>query len=231
MVGRRHLGTALATALVTLSLACAAAAAGPPSWSDRQLVLESVTGFGTPVGLFGAIARVEPLPWLSAGGGAGVSIRGPQYSALLLGRLPLRAETNWLSALTLGASYSVGGSYAHDPNPTCWVEDCRDRWVDSVYALAHARWLGVELGAEFRARNGLSLRGFGGLAKLTNPGDATCKNFDRTRNAWLSGPCKVPLADAPSMQSIFPDISGPPGTPDLIWVLGLAVGYAVDITP
>jgi hypothetical protein len=183
------------------------------------------------VGAIGAIARVEPFAWLSAGGGAGVSLGGAEFGGLLLGRIPLLADANWLSGLTLGASYSVGGSYSHDSNPTCWVEDCRERWVDSKYRLADAHWLGVELGAELRARNGLSLRGFAGLAKLTNPGGVTCKNYDREGNTWLSGPCKVPLSAAPSTQDVLPDISGPPGTPDVIWVLGAGVGYAFDITP
>jgi hypothetical protein len=225
-----RVGTAFAAILAAVSLS-SPAGARPPSWTDRRLVLEGMAGFGTPVGLVGAALRVEPIPWLSVGGGAGVSLGGAEYAGMLLGRIPLRADPDWLSALTLGGSYSIGGSYHHNPNPSCWVEDCRDRWVDSAYELANPHWLGVELGAELRARSGLSLRGFAGLAKLTNPGDVTCQNYDRASNDWLPGPCKAPLSDAPSSRDILVDISGPPGTPDVIWVLGLAVGYAIDITP
>lgn len=226
---KRRLGAVLAT-VVLLSFPSAARARSP-SWADRRLVLEGMAGFGTPVGVIGAVARVEPIPWLSLGSGVGVSLGGAEYAGLLLGRLPINDGPKWLSALTLGGSYSVGGGYQYNPNPSCWVEDCRDRWVDSAYEITDAHWLGVELGSELRARNGLSLRGFVGLAKLTNPGSATCRNYDPESNDWPAGPCRVPLPDAASSRDFFPDISGPPGAPDVIWVLGAAVGYAVDFTP
>lgn len=224
-------GTPLASALssaVFVLLLSSSAFARSPAWTDRRLVLEGVAGFGTPVGVIGAIARLDPIPYVSVGGGIGTSIGGAEYAGILLGRLPVDAGPKWLVALTLGGSYSVGGAYHYNPNPSCWIEDCRDRWVHSAYEVADAHWVSAELGMELRSRSGLSLRGFAGLAKLTNPSSVTCRNYDRASNDWPVGPCTAPLPDAArSQDGFFPDISGPPGTPDVIWVLGVAVGYAV----
>lgn len=211
---------------VLLGLVSASRPARAADWGDRKLVVEGVTGLGTPVGLFGVLGRVDPVPWVSIGGGVGKSLGGVQYAGLVLGRVPFTARGRTLPALTLGASYSVGGSFDFDPNPTCWIEDCRNEWVHSSYHLANAHWVGLELGGEVRFEKGLSLRGFGGLAKITNPGSAVCKNYDQESNEWTRGPCRVRLPDAGPNISLFPDISGPPGMPDVIWVLGAAAGYA-----
>jgi len=196
-------------------------------WTDRRFVIEGVTGFGTPVGLLGVLGRVDVIPWGSIGGGVGTSLSGVEYAGTLLGRIPFKTRGRTLGALTLGTSYSVGGSHDFDPNPSCWIEDCRSYWVHSRYHLANAHWVSLELGAEGRLDNGLSVRGFGGVAKLTNASSAACENYDRNRQEWFAGQCEVPLGDAGhSHDTLLPDLSGPSGMPDVIWVLGTAIGYA-----
>jgi hypothetical protein len=225
-LARAFVGAALGAAIVASTSAAHCEEKPLPAWSDRRLVVEGVAGFGTPVGLAGVIARFDVVPWISIGGGGGLSPGGVEYTGLVLGRPVLVRGLKALTALTLEAGYSAGGTYDVNPNHSCLINDCRQEWTHPVYHLRNAQWIDVEAGVEVRFLSGVSFRVFGGIAKLANPHSATCKTYDLQTDAWTPAPCAPPIEQANRGSALFPDISGPSGAPDLIFVLGGAVGYA-----
>ncbi len=219
------LGAALAAVLLANASRAQTLEKPPLDWADRRLVLEGVLGFGTPVGLAGVMARFDVAPWVSIGAGIGRTLGGPQCAALILGRLPVARSRKALLALTLESGYSTGAAYDYDPNPSCW--DCAHMWTRPVYHVRNAHWVDMELGLEVRFASGFSVRPFAGIAKLVNPGSATCKTYDQVTRDWSPAPCDPPINRASEGSSaFFPNLDGPSGDGDMIFVLGIAIGYA-----
>jgi hypothetical protein len=201
-----------------------------PSFVDRPLVLEGVLGLGTPVGAIGAVARLTPLPWVSFGVGGGLSPSGKEYAVLVLGRIPISTRSGLRVGVDVGGAYSAGGTYSVNPNPGCPIEDCRAEWTQPSYSLGNAHWLNLDVGMEVQFPSGFSLRAFAGIAKLANPGAARCEVYTRTTDAWAAGPCTPPINEAGRAGGLLPDVRGPSNAADVLFVLGAAVGYAIDLS-
>jgi len=160
------------------------------------------------------MARVEPAPWLSVGGGIGVSpFEGTAYGAMALVRVPLHHEQNFLSALTFDTGYSVGASHGFNPNETCWVEDCRNHWTHVVHHVPNAGWVHLQVGVEGRFEpSGIYFRGFTGFATGLNPNSGTCTLYNQQTEHEDPVPCN--------------DLSFGQRS---VLVLGIALGYALPI--
>jgi hypothetical protein len=152
--------------------------AGPPDndrfgFDERPFSVNVAAGFGTPVGLGGAIVEYSPLPVLGLGVGLGTNLEGPQLTALLRLR-PLHWETrNNAFAISLAVAVSEGPYSSNDDlsNATL-VDGSSDRyaWLD------HAVWLQPDLQFEYASRSGFRLAVSGlGFGFLMNGDSARCR--------------------------------------------------------
>jgi hypothetical protein len=177
------------------------------------VVVVGVAGLATPVGSLGVIGRVEPVPWLSIGGGVGRGVVQTEYGGLVLFRIPIRRQPTPLLAATVDTGYSVGEGHTFSRNARCLVEDCRDTWTDLNYQIEHPHYVHLEGGIEMRFATGVSLRGFVGGAWVVNPGSATCTKYNHDTSLVEDVPCN-------------PSLSVSNGT---LLVVGVALGYALPI--
>ncbi|HVU03451.1 MAG TPA: hypothetical protein VHE30_16945 [Polyangiaceae bacterium] len=206
-VSRSLLLVMVATSLVARTARCEEAA---PEFRNRHVSVEGVVGFGTPVGSLGVLGRVDPLPWLSAGGGVGETLRGERvYGLLALFRPLVRRSAGTVKAFTVDAGYSWGASY--ELSPFC-MDDCRELYTTVIHRVPDAHWVHVQLGGEVRFEpSGLFLRGFAGIARIVNPN---------------SGPCSLHDEGGPDVSAPCDSIGAGRGN---VLSLGLTVGYALPI--
>jgi hypothetical protein len=158
--------------LSSLALLWSAGAAAAEPSSAAGIVFPNVSisglaGLGTPLGLVGVEATVDPFRWLSLSGGvgmAGPSGLRPQEAGMVRLRWPLPLA-RW-TALTAGFGLSRG-RYSSAPCVfQLWCsEKAGDLW-----------WQNLEAGLEFRVRHDrpLIVRGFGGWSAVGNPDSLKC---------------------------------------------------------
>jgi hypothetical protein len=150
-----------------------AAAKDVDLFATRRWAFEVHSGFGTPVGLGGAVVEYAVLPFLGFGAGAGVGSAPAHgnsfHGAVLVRARPLRGLTD---ALVLGGAYSFGGYHelllfpVTSDLPNDYFE-ARGNW---------AQWAQADVGWEHRWAPGFVFRLSMGAAWLLNPTDLTCYN-------------------------------------------------------
>ena len=133
--------------------------------SAASVALLGQLGLGAPLGIAGVLVELQPLPWLAADIGGGVSTSGGQVAAGLRGRLPFARR----SALDLGATYSVGPYESVPESPLCIT--CRET---GRYEWWLAHWVGLDVGVASRFYNGLQIRPHVGFTRVVNQGDHKC---------------------------------------------------------
>lgn len=147
-------------AFVVIALASGRAAADDATpFESKPTAIYAVLGVGTPVGFIGAELEQTLAPYLSASGGLGWGLSGPQAAAMLH-----FLAGGQRSKLTLGAGVS-GGKYS-------WTEFCIDCGELGTKA-GTVGWGNVEIGGEHRFWNGFALRYFGGYGRII-AGDLVC---------------------------------------------------------
>jgi hypothetical protein len=135
-----------------------------------------LVGLATPTGEVG-LEYTLIRRYFEVGAAAGVGLLGPQASIMPRLRLDDRG-----AEFTLGAGVS-GGPY-NDPVFLCLSEEpgrCQG-------TKATVLWANAELGAAMRARNGMTLRLYGGVGKLVAHTECTgpqCPGIDGQTMPYL----------------------------------------------
>ena len=148
---------------------------GPFGFDDHPLKLNATVGFGTPVGLAGAIVEYSPLPMLAVGAGAGTNIDGLQLA--VLGRIrPLYWETpKRVFAIALTAAVAEG-PYSSEDDLAAATGDLMGLPKTHYAWLDHAWWFQPELQFEYETRSRFHLVATAiGFAFLLNASAAQCK--------------------------------------------------------
>jgi hypothetical protein len=161
----------------------------PFGFADRPLSLNGAMGFGTPVGLAGAILEYSPLPWFAAGAGAGTNFEGLQLAALVRVR-PIYWETQ-KDAFGIGLFAAfAGGPFTSDDDLD--VADFMGDGHETQFSrLDHALWFQPELQFEWTRSSGFHLVATGlGFAYLLNGDDQRCVEY-KTRAPVQCDPAKA----------------------------------------
>ena len=143
-------------------------------FDDRPLTVNATIGFGTPVGLAGAIVEYSPLPMLAIGVGAGTNIEGPQLA--VLGRIrPLYWETpKRVFAIALTATVAEG-PYSSEDDLAASAGNLMGLPKTHYATLDHALWFQPELQFEYATRSHFHLAVTAiGFAFLLNANAAQC---------------------------------------------------------
>ena len=174
MIGR----LAFATIVLSSAIASADSHNAPPADPNPQPHnrISLLVGLATPTGELG-FEYTFVRRYFEVGLAAGVGILGPQTSLMPRLRLDDRG-----AEFTLGAGIS-GGPY-NDPVFLCLSEE--PGRCDSTKATV--LWANAELGAAMRARNGMTLRLYGGAGKLVAHSGCTgpqCAGIDGQTMPYL----------------------------------------------
>jgi hypothetical protein len=141
-------------------------------FDDQLLHFEVRFGFGTLVGLAGAVSALELHDRLTVGGGMGVTTGGLAFGAFARVRPIAGARRSGrLHALTIECGYSL--SQLRMPAPSSWLTSWPER--HSAIGSDLAQFLQFEVGWETKASSGFNLRLGLGIAGLLNPSSFRCE--------------------------------------------------------
>lgn len=139
----------------------------PVDFTDSPFALALVLGFGTPVGLVGGTIDYSIDPHLALGGGAGVTLGGPEVTGLVRVRPEITANRDRARALVFQGAFSMARYRALD-----FGDEVPD---DVVTGADRAFWLEGDIGYELRSKGGFAFLVAGGIASLLNPSALTCR--------------------------------------------------------
>jgi hypothetical protein len=145
----------------------------PFGFDDRPLSVNGVLGFGTPIGLAGAVVEYSPFARFAVGAGAGTNAVGPQATAFVRLRPVLWEKPERVFAISFEAAFS-GGKYASEWSMFHAVplED-----PGTTFEVDPALWIIGEAQFEYESRSGFHLVLTGqGWAHLLNQGAARCRD-------------------------------------------------------
>ena len=130
--------------------------------APRRHSLHGVVGLWTPVGFAGVEGEVMIGQGFGLSAGVGGGPSGVQVAVMPRYHVPLGEHTS----IGLGVGVS-GGRFVDDE--WCLLDETCAR-----FTTERAFWSNGEVAVEWQHPSGLSLRGFGGIGRQLNPGDATC---------------------------------------------------------
>jgi hypothetical protein len=146
-------------------------------FTSRPWAAYAVAGFGTPVGLLGAVGEYTFINEFALAGGAGVSTAGLDLAVIANFRPLHWSRANQAAAFSTTLAYSTGPWESFDPDLGMSHREDANR---EDYFVRRAHWLQFDLGFEGRSRGGFAVRLAGGLGWMLNPGAEECRRHDGT---------------------------------------------------
>ncbi len=133
---------------------------GAEHWGSRILALEASLGVGMPTGAVSLSLDVIPVSFMSLNVGAGYGPGGAQVAFMPRFRLPFGQH-----AMYLGTGVSYGDSHQ---SPIL---------IDRVDKTSDVIWLNNEIGYEFQALGGFTVRPFVGWAHVLKSGSCSYTGY------------------------------------------------------
>jgi len=172
-------------------------------FEDRRLLLGSMLGAGTPVGLIGGVAMYSAVDQVALGVGAGSNLSGLQFASMVTLRPLVAPRPNGAHAFTIMAAWSMGPWFGYAFEYGLGIDQQSVDWTSK-----RAHWFSFDGGYELVHRRGFWFRTAWGAAWMLNPADAYC--LVRETNTRIDCGSHVIRGEA-------------------VLLFGFVFGYAVDL--